>query len=35
MSGLVPSFAAANTIAVPLFVVAKVKVKPDPDAYLN
>ncbi len=35
ISGLVPSFAVAKTIAVPLFVVAKVKVPPDPVAYLN
>ena len=33
--GLVPSFAAANTIEVPLFVAEKVKVDPEPDAYLN
>ena len=35
ISGLVPSFAAANTIEVPLFVAEKVNVDPEPDAYLN
>jgi len=32
---LVPSLAVANRIAVPLSVVAKVNVSPEPVAYLN
>ena len=35
MSGLVPSFAVANTTASLLSVVAKVNESPDPDVYLN
>ena len=35
ISGLVPSFAVANKIAVPLSVVAKVNVSPEPEVYLN
>jgi len=35
ISGLVPSFAVANTRASPLFVAEKVNVSPEPEAYLN
>jgi hypothetical protein len=35
MSGLVPSFAVANTTASPLSPAAKVKLSPDPVTYLN
>jgi len=35
MSGLVPSFAVANTIASLLLVAVKVNVSPEPEAYLN
>ena len=35
MSGLVPSFAVANTTASPLSSDAKVNESPDPDVYLN
>ena len=35
ISGLVPSFAEANKIFVPLSAAAKVKLSPDPETYLN
>ena len=35
MSGLVPSFAVANTTASPLSLAAKVNESPEPVAYLN
>ena len=35
ISGLVPSFAVANTILSPLSVAEKVNESPDPEAYLN
>ncbi len=35
ISGLVPSFAVANTIASPLSVAEKVNESPEPEAYLN
>ena len=35
ISGLVPSFAVANTKASPLSVAENANVSPDPDAYLN
>ena len=35
ISGLVPSFAVANTRASPLLSAAKVNESPEPEAYLN